>query len=104
MKPTMLILVFFFLACEKETVQRTPKDEVCLEIQASSPVIVSGFIGKTAITRASCAYIVRGDSVYVEIHASTPTYLTIKLFKNNKLVAQKGNNCAYTYYQLRQKF
>ncbi len=105
MKLTILVLALFFLSCEKEEqTRRTPKNEVCLEIQSSSPIRISGNIGETQITQARCAYVVPGDSVHIQIQAETPTYLTIKLYKNNKLVVYKANHCAYTFYQLTQRF
>lgn len=105
MKLILLVLALFFLSCEKEAEpRRIPKNEVCLEIQSSTPIRVSGNIGKTQITQARCAYVVTGDSVHVKILAETPAYLTIKLYKNNELVVYKSNNCAYTFYQLTKRF
>ena len=104
MKLTILILALFFLSCEKEESKRVPQDEICLEIKSSSPFTVSGNIGKERITRATCGYVVTGESVYVEIRTAQPAYFKISLYKNNKLVAYKANSCADYYYHINHKF
>lgn len=104
MKLTILILALFFLSCEKEESIPTYKDEVCVEIQSTAPYRVSGNIGETPITGATCAYISPGDLVQLKIYTETPSFFSVKLYKNNQLIVHKSNGTPYDYYPITEEF
>lgn len=104
MKLTILILALFFLSCEKEESIQTYKDEVCIEIQSTSPFRVTGNIGETPITSATCGYISPGDLVQLKIYTETPAHFTVKLYKNNKLIVHKSNGTPYDFYLITEEF
>jgi hypothetical protein len=104
MKLTLLILAFFFLSCEKEESIERIKDEVCIEIQSTTPFRLSGNIGETPVTSATCAYITSGDQVELTINTETPAFFTVKLYKNNELILEKSNGTPYDFYIIKEKF